>query len=70
MGNAVYRDLIQALVMVELRTLVLAVANTYRYQSGGKLTISTDYEKTIAVADTLYGHNRITMPYQLVVIGY
>lgn len=70
MGNAVYRDLVQALVMVELETLVLAVANTYRYQSGGKLTVSRDYENAIAVADSLYGHSRIAMPYRLVIIGY
>jgi hypothetical protein len=70
MGNAVYRDLVQALVMVELDTLVLAVANTYRYQSGGKTTVSKDYENTLAVADALFGHSRISMPYQLVVVGY
>lgn len=70
MGNAVYRDLVQALVMVELETLVLAVANTYRYKSGGKLTISRDYDNTVAVADSLYGHGRIAIPYRLVVIGY
>ena len=70
MGNAVYRDLIQALVMVELETLILAVANTYRYQSSGKLAISRDYENTVAVADALYGHSRIAMPYRLVVLGY
>ena len=70
LDNAVYRDLVQALVMVELETLVLAVANTYRYQSGGKLTISRDYENTTAVADLVYGHSRIRMPYRLVAIGY
>lgn len=70
MGNAVYRDLIQALVMVELQTLILAVANTYRYQSGGKVTISRDYDNTVAVADALFGHSRIIMPYRLIVIGY
>ena len=36
MGNAIYRDLIQALVMVQVEHLVLAVSNVYRYQSGGK----------------------------------
>ncbi len=66
MGNALYRDLVQALVMVELETLVLGVANAYRYQGG----ISRDYDKTVAVADALYGHSRIKMPYNLVVIGY
>ncbi len=45
MGNAVYRDLIQALVMVNVSYLVLAVANGYRYKSGGKVTVSADYDK-------------------------
>lgn len=66
MGNALYRDLIQALVMVELEVLVLAVANTYKYSG----SVSRDYDKTVAVADALYGHSRIKMPYQLVVVGY
>lgn len=70
MGNAIYRDLVQALVMVELDTLVLALANTYRFQSGGKTMVSRDYDKAVAVADALYGHSRIDMPYGLVVIGY
>lgn len=70
MGNAVYRDLVQALVMVELDTLILAVANSYRYQSSGRSTASKDYENTVAVADALFGHSRIRMPYNLVVIGY
>jgi hypothetical protein len=66
MGNALYRDLIQALVMVELDVLVLAVANTYKYSG----SLSRDYDKTVAVADALYGHSRIVMPYKLVVVGY
>lgn len=66
MGNALYRDLVQALVMVELEVLVLAVANTYKYSG----SVSRDYDKTVAVADALYGHSRITMPYKLVVVGY
>lgn len=70
MGNAVYRDLVQALVMVEVDTLVLAVANEYKYNSGGKKVSSSDYQNTIAVAEALYGHDRVRMPYRLVVIGY
>ena len=70
MGNALYRDLVQALVMVELETLFLAVANSYRYKSGERNTISKDYDKAVAVADALYGHSRIRMPYRLVVVGY
>lgn len=70
MGNAVYRDLIQALVMVEVDTLVLAVPNGYKYQSSGKTTVSKDYSNTCSVADALFGHSRIVMPYRLVVVGY
>lgn len=70
MGNAVYRDLVQAMVMVDLRTLVLAVANGYRYRSGGRSITSRDYDNTVSVADALFGHTRIKMPYRLIVIGY
>lgn len=70
MGNAVYRDIIQALVMVELEFLILAVPNGYRYQSGGKTVVSRDYANTVAVADALYGHSRLQMPYRLSVVGY
>jgi hypothetical protein len=70
MGNAVYRDIVQALVMVELDHLVLAVPNGYRYQNSGKDAVSRDYENTVAVADALYGHSRIRMPFGLTVIGY
>jgi hypothetical protein len=70
MGNAVYRDLVQALVMVDLEFLVLAVPNGYKYQSGGKTVVSKDYENTVAVADAVFGHTRFIMHYRLSVIGY
>ena len=70
MGNAVYRDLIQALVMVQVDHLVLAVPNSYKYMSGGRPVSSADYENTVAVADALYGHSRIKLPYGLTVLGY
>ena len=70
MGNAVYRDLIQALVMVEMDHLLIAVPQTYRYKSGGCLTVSRDYNYTVSVAQALYGHTRIAMPFSLCVIGY
>ena len=70
MGNAVYRDLIQAMVMVDLEHLVLAVPMTYKYLSGGRPALSKDYENTVSVADALYSHTRIRMPFSLTVIGY
>jgi len=70
MGNAVYRDLIQALVMVQLSHLILAVPNAYKYKSLGRSIISSDYANTVAVGKALYGHTRVTMPYSLTIVGY
>jgi len=43
MGNAVYRDLIQAAVMVDVDHLVLAVPLSYKYFTGGRPTVNADY---------------------------
>ncbi len=70
MGNAVYRDLIQASVMVQVKYLALAVPNAYKYKNAGKPTVSQDYDHARALADALYGHSRLRLPYDLVLIGY
>jgi hypothetical protein len=70
MGNAVYRDLIQAAVMVGVEHLCLAVCNVYKYKSSGKPATSRDYENTRQVAEAIYGHSRLSLPYNLVLIGY
>jgi hypothetical protein len=69
-GERCYRDLIQALVMVDVSHLVLAVPNGYRYKTNGKAIVSTDYDNTVAVAKALYGHSRVRFPYGLTVVGY
>jgi hypothetical protein len=70
MGNAVYRDLVQALVMVQVDHLILAVANQYKYKTGGRSAISHDYDSVISIANALYGHTRMKLPYGLTVLGY
>ena len=70
MGNAVYRDLIQALVMVEVDWLCLAVPLAYKYRSGSKDVVNKAYENTVSLADAVFGHSRISMPYSLLVVGY
>ena len=70
MGNAIYRDLIQALVMVQVDHMVLAVSNIYKYRTGGRAASGSDYKNTCAVADILYSHTRVRLPYGLTVIGY
>jgi len=70
MGNAVYRDLIQACVMVQVKFLVLAVSNAYKYKSAGRQVISQDYGNAVSLADALYGHSRLRLPFDLILIGY
>lgn len=69
-GNAFFRDLIQAAVMVDVEVLMIAVPNAYRFNSGGKPAFTRDYEKCREIAEALYGHQRLRLPYQLVLIGY
>lgn len=70
MGNAVYRDLVQALVMVEVDYLALAVPNAYKYKSGGRTAYSADYENALRVVETLFAHSRVALPYRLILVGY
>jgi hypothetical protein len=70
MGNAVYRDLIQAAVMVGVEYLCLAVSNVYRYSTAGKPATSRDYANTRQLAEAIYGHSRLHLPYNLILIGY
>lgn len=70
MGNAVYRDLILASVMVDVDHFILAVANEYSYKSGDRLANSYDYQKATNLAETIYTHTRLSLPYRLTVIGY
>ena len=70
MGNAIYRDLVQALVMVDLDNLILAVPQVYHYNSGKNRITNRAYANTVAVAQALYAHSRIEMPFSLCVIGY
>ena len=70
MGYTIYSEIIQAMVMVDLEYLILAVPNAYKYQSGDRPVINKDFDKTCAVADALFGHSRVQVPYGLMVIGY
>ena len=56
--------------MVDLDYLCLAVPVVYKFQTGGRTGTSRDYENARAVADALYGHTRLRLPYRLLVIGY
>jgi len=65
-GNAVYRDLIHAAMMVQVDTLALVVPNLYKYSSRA----TPVFDKTKRVVETLYRTERFELPYDLVLIGY
>ena len=69
MGNAIYRDLIQASLMVDARYLALAVPVEYRY--GERPTKEPSYAKTYSVVEAIYGSPRLNLPFHgLLLIGY
>ena len=70
LGNAVYRDLVLASLMVDVNHFVLAVPNAYKYQTRGQPRTSSDYAKTTKLSQTIFGHRRLKLPYGLTVIGY
>lgn len=65
-GNAIYRDLIQAAMMVQVGTLILAVPNAYKYSRG----VNRAFDKTKSVVETLFRTQRFDLPYKLILIGY
>jgi len=69
-GNAIYRDLVQAAVMVDVDVLIIGIPNVYRFLNAGKPAAHRDYEKSRQLAEAIYGHDRLRLPYQLVLIGY
>jgi hypothetical protein len=71
MGNAIYRDLIQASLMVDARYLALAVPYEYRYKSGARTVAERSYAKTYTLAEAIYGSPRLSLPFEgLLLIGY
>jgi hypothetical protein len=69
MGNAIYRDLIQASLMLDARFLVLAVPIEYRY--GTRPTREPSYAKTYSVVEAVYGSPRLNLPFDgLLLVGY
>ena len=69
-GNAIFRDLFQAMVMVDIDHLCLAVPNVYKYLSRGKPLEMSYYEKSVQILDALYGHSRVKIPFGMTLIGY
>lgn len=70
-GNAVYRDLIRASLIVGARYLALGVMREYRHQSSGKTVRVQSFHETKAILDAVYASGRLVLPFEGVLLfGY
>lgn len=71
MSNAIYRDLIRASLLVDVRYLVLGVMLTYRFAKRGRTVSETSYLKTKDLMDAIYASGRLQLPFEGVLLfGY
>lgn len=67
MGNQIYKDLFEVSVLVDIEYLCIAVRKLYKFKNGQ----SKDYEKAIALINTLYASNKFNLPIKgILLIGY
>lgn len=65
-GNAVYRDIVQALLMVDVDHLVIAVPNYLKVSA----LPDKPFEQARRMLDPLFSHSRVRIPYGLTLLGY
>lgn len=71
LGNAVYRDLIRASLIVDARYLALGVMQEYRYKSSGRQMHYASYRDATSILDAVYASGRLALPFQgVMVFGY
>jgi hypothetical protein len=70
-GNAIYRDLIRASLIVGARFLVLGVMREYHHLSGGKPMTVLSYRDARDQLDAIYASGRLQLPFGGVLLfGY
>jgi hypothetical protein len=70
-GNAVYRDLIRASLIVGAKYLVLGVMQEYHHMSSGKPMTVNSYHEAHDQLDAIYASGRLKLPFEGVLLfGY
>lgn len=70
-GNAVYRDLIQASLMVDVQYFALCVPLRYRFNASGKQYEDKPYEATNSIVGAIYASGRLSFPFRgLLLLGF
>jgi hypothetical protein len=62
-GNAAYRVLIRASLIVGVRFLVLGVMQEYRHSNSGKTTRVASFRDTKEQLDAIYASGRLKLPF-------
>jgi len=70
-GNALYRDLIRASLLVDIRYLVLGLMLSYKHKSAGRdVDVASDREGR-EVLDAVYASGRLALPFDgVLLLGY
>jgi hypothetical protein len=70
-GNAVYRDLVRAALLVDVRYLVMGVMREYHHKSGGRPVVVQSYRDAKDQLDAIYASGRLVLPFEgLLLFGY
>jgi hypothetical protein len=70
-GNALYRDLVRASLLVDMRYLVLGLMLNYRHKSGGRDIDVASYREGREILDAVYASGRLALPFEGVLLfGY
>lgn len=71
LGNAIYRDLIQMSLLVDVSYAAVAVPIEYRYKSKGHQNTSSPYRDCTSILEAIYGGRRLELPFAgFLLIGY
>ena len=63
-------DLVEPLLVSNADTLCLAVPLAEEQAQGGAPRRAGEYERTVSLAEVVYGHSRVKLPKRLLLIGY
>lgn len=71
MGNAIYRDIIQTSLLVDVVYAAVAVPVSYRYNYGERVHTAASYRESVSILDAIYGGRRLELPFDgFLLIGY
>ena len=71
LGNAIYWDLIQMSLLVDVSYAVVAIPIEYRYKNKGRQSMTAPYRDCTTILEAIYGGRRLELPFDgFLLIGY